>query len=295
MDDRGAVVTGAGRGIGRGIGLELAREGARVVINDVGAALDGQGTDQDPAFTVCQEIKESGGEAIPNYDDVSDFEAAERIVAAAVESFGHIDIMVNNAGIVRDRSQLKMTSDDYDAVIAVHQKGTFNCTRHAAPHMKEQGYGRIINITSSAGLRGNFGQTNYAAAKAAIAGMTMVWAIELGKYGITVNAMAPVAGTRMTTAILGDAAELPPDMDPGLNAPLVAYLASEKASHVNGQVFGRRGYAYTIFQKYKPVAAMFKEGGWTPETIAAQFDSVLGEHMTPAGLDVVVKPPEKGS
>jgi NAD(P)-dependent dehydrogenase (short-subunit alcohol dehydrogenase family) len=293
LDDRVAVVTGAGRGIGRGIALELAREGARVVVNDVGAALDGQGTDQDPAHTVCQEIKEAGGEAVPNYDDVSAFDAAERIIQTAVESFGRIDILVNNAGIVRDRSLLKMTSEDYDAVIAVHQKGTFNCTRHAAPHLKEQGYGRIINITSSAGLRGNFGQTNYAAAKAAIAGMTMVWAIELGKYGITVNAMAPVAGTRMTTAILGDAAELPPDMDPGLNAPLVAYLASERAGHVNGQVFGRRGYAYTIFQKYKPVAAMFRDGGWTPETLAAQFDSVLGEHMAPAGLDVVVKPPEK--
>jgi NAD(P)-dependent dehydrogenase (short-subunit alcohol dehydrogenase family) len=293
LDERVAVVTGAGRGIGRGIALELAREGARVVVNDVGAALDGRGTDQDPAFAVCQEIKEAGGEAVPNYDDVSDFDAAERIIAAAMESFGRIDILVNNAGIVRDRSLLKMTSEDYDAVVAVHQKGTFNCTRHAAPHMKEQGYGRIINITSSAGLRGNFGQTNYAAAKAAIAGMTMVWAIELGKYGITVNAMAPVAGTRMTTAILGDAEELPPDMEPGLNAPLVAFLASEKAGHVNGQVFGRRGYAYTIFQKYKPMAAMFKEGGWTPEQIAAQFDSVLGEHMAPAGLDVVVKPPAK--
>jgi NAD(P)-dependent dehydrogenase (short-subunit alcohol dehydrogenase family) len=242
---------------------------------------------------VCQEIKEGGGEAVPNYDDVSDFDAAERIIATAVESFGRIDILVNNAGIVRDRSLLKMTSEDYDAVVAVHQKGTFNCTRHAAAHMKERGYGRIINITSSAGLRGNFGQTNYAAAKAAIAGMTMVWAIELGKYGITVNAMAPVAGTRMTTAILGDAAELPPDMEPGLNAPMIAFLASEQAAHVNGQVFGRRGYAYTIFQKYKPVAAMFKEGGWTPEEIAAQFDSVLGEHMAPAGLDVVVKPPAK--
>jgi NAD(P)-dependent dehydrogenase (short-subunit alcohol dehydrogenase family) len=161
--------------------------------------------------------------------------------------------------------------------------------------MKEQGYGRIVNITSSAGLRGNFGQTNYGAAKAAIAGMTMVWAIELGKYGITVNAMAPVAGTRMTTAILGDAADLPPDMDPALNAPLVAFLASERAAHVNGQVFGRRGYAYTIFQKYKPVAAMVKDGPWTPEEVARSFDAALAEHMAPAGLDVAVSPPAKPS
>jgi 3-oxoacyl-[acyl-carrier protein] reductase len=160
--------------------------------------------------------------------------------------------------------------------------------------MREQGEGgRLILIGSPAGQRGNFGQTNYVAAKAAIAGMTMVWAIELGKYGITVNAMAPVAGTRMTTAILGDAAELPPDMDPALNAPLIAFLASERAAHVNGQVFGRRGFAYTIFQKYKPVAAMVKDGPWTPKEVARSFDTALAEHMTPAGLDVVMKPPAK--
>ncbi|HEX9235530.1 MAG TPA: SDR family NAD(P)-dependent oxidoreductase, partial [Actinomycetota bacterium] len=275
LDDRVAVVTGAGRGIGRGIALELAREGARVVVNDVGTSLDGRGTNQDPAHTVCQEIEEADGEAVPSYDDVSDFGAAELIIRTALDSFGRIDVLVNNAGIVRDRSLLKMTSEDYDAVIAVHQKGTFNCTRHAAPHMKEQGYGRIINITSSAGLRGNFGQTNYAAAKAAIASMTMVWAVELGKHGITVNAMAPVAGTRMTTAILGEAAQLPPDMDPRLNAPLIAFLASDRAAHVNGQIFGRRGYAYIIFQKYKPVAAMVKDGPWTPEEVAANFDTTL--------------------
>jgi NAD(P)-dependent dehydrogenase (short-subunit alcohol dehydrogenase family) len=245
LDERVAIVTGGGRGIGRGIGLELAREGARVVVNDVGAALDGRGTDQDPAFTVCQEIKEGGGEAVPNYDDVSDFDAAARIVDTAVESFGRIDILVNNAGIVRDRSLLKMTPEDYDAVIAVHQKGTFNCTRHAALHMKEQGYGRIVNITSSAGLRGNFGQTNYAAAKAAIAGMTMVWAVELGKYGITVNAVAP--GLTATEGVMAsphkEAFEfvqmlqcIPRRGEAVDIAPAVAFLASEEAAWVTGQL-----------------------------------------------------------
>ena len=185
-----------------------------------------------------------------------------------------------------------MSEEEFDAVVGVHMKGTFNCTRHAAPHMKEQGFGRIINITSSAGLRGNFGQTNYAAAKAGIAGMTFVWAIELAKYGITANALAPVGATRMTSNIVPEGGA-DPGMDPSLNAPMIAFLASERAAHINGQVFGRRGFGYTIFQKFKPQAVMYKEGGWTAEEIADNFDTVLGEYMAPPGLDVTVKKPEK--
>ena len=241
------MVTGAGRGIGRDIALCLAAEGAKVVVNDVGVSLGGDGTGEDPAADVCKEIEAAGGNAVPNHDSVSDFEGAGRIIATAVDSFGSIDILVNNAGIVRDRTIVKMDESDYDAVIAVHQKGTFNTVRHAAPIMKEAGYGRIINMTSSAGLRGNFGQTNYGAAKAAIMGMTFVWAVELGKYGITVNAMAPAGITRMTESLYAGA-EAPADQDPALNAPLVAFLASEGASYVNGQVLGRTGFAYTLFQ-----------------------------------------------
>ena len=155
-----AVVTGSGRGIGRGIALALAREGAKVVINDVGCEVDGRGTADDPAQQVVNEIKALGSDATTNYDSVSDFKAAENIIQTAVKNFGRIDILVNNAGIVRDRSIGKMSEEDFDAVIAVHLKGSFNCGRHAIPLMREQGYGRIINITSSAGLRGNFGQTN---------------------------------------------------------------------------------------------------------------------------------------
>jgi NAD(P)-dependent dehydrogenase (short-subunit alcohol dehydrogenase family) len=295
LDGRAAVVTGAGRGIGRAIALELAREGASVVVNDAGVDLDGRGGSEDPAAQVVADIANLGAKAVPNYDDVSSFAGAEEIIQTAVSTFGSIDILVNNAGIVRDRSLLKMTEEEYDAVIAVHQKGTFNCARHAAGHMKARGFGRIINITSSAGLRGNFGQSNYAAAKAAIMGMTLTWAIELGKYGITSNAVAPVAASRMTANLFGEGHEFPPEMDPALNAPIIAWLASEQASHVNGQIFGRRGYAYTIFQKPKPVAAMFKPGGFTPEEIGQYFDSVLAEHMMPAGLDVVVKPPKAAS
>jgi NAD(P)-dependent dehydrogenase (short-subunit alcohol dehydrogenase family) len=191
--------------------------------------------------------------------------------------------VVNNAGIVRDRTIVKMDEVDYDAVIAVHQKGTFNTVRHAAPIMKDAGYGRIVNITSSAGLRGNFGQTNYGAAKAAIMGMTFVWALELGRYGITVNAVAPAGLTRMTENLFGGA-EAPPDQNPALNAPLVAFLASEEASYVNGQVLGRTGFAYTIFQTPRQVAEMWNGDGWTPAQVAEHFHEVLGQHLQPVGM-----------
>jgi NAD(P)-dependent dehydrogenase (short-subunit alcohol dehydrogenase family) len=295
LDGRVAVVTGSGRGIGRGIAMELAANGAKVVINDAGVDVDGRGGSEDAAAQTCKEIEAAGGEAVPNYGDVSKFDSAKEIIQTAVDSFGTIDILVNNAGILRDKSLLKMEESEFDAVIGVHLKGTFNCTRHAAPIMKEKGYGRIINITSSAGLRGNFGQTNYSAAKAGIAGMTLTWAIELGKYGITVNAMAPSGVTRMTTGLLAaDPEKIPPEMDPGLNGPLIAFLASEKAGHVNGQVVGRRGYTYTIFQQYKIISGMYKPGGWTADEIAANFDTVLAQYMTPPGMDITIKKPEKG-
>ena len=283
LEDRVAVVTGAGRGIGRDIALCLASEGASVVVNDVGVSLGGQGTEEDPAAQVCAEIAGAGGQAVPNHDSVSDFEAAGRIIGTAVDTYGRIDIVVNNAGIVRDRTLVKMDEADYDAVIAVHQKGTFNTVRHAAPLMKEAGYGRIVNITSSAGLRGNFGQSNYGAAKAAIMGMTFVWALELGKYGITSNAVAPAGFTRMTEGLYAGA-EPPADQDPALNAPLIAFLASEGASYVNGQVLGRTGYAYTLFQTPRPIATMYKEGGWTPEEVSEHFHEVLGLHLQPVGM-----------
>ncbi len=286
LDGRVAIVTGSGRGLGREFALCLAAQGAAVVVNDVGVSLRGDSTEEDPAGSVVDEIEAAGGRAAAARDSVSDFEAAGRIVQTAVDVFGRVDIVVNNAGIVRDRTLVKMDEGDFDAVIATHLKGTFNVTRHAAPLMKEAGYGRIVNITSSAGLRGNFGQTNYGAAKAGIMGMTFVWALELARSGITVNALAPAGVTRMT-ADLSDpdaVAEMPATLDPSLNAPLVAYLASEQAGHVNGQIFGRTDYSFTIFQHPKQVAWMHREGGWDVEGVAEQFDTMLGQHLQQVGM-----------
>jgi NAD(P)-dependent dehydrogenase (short-subunit alcohol dehydrogenase family) len=285
LDGRVAIVTGSGRGLGREFALCLAREGAHVVVNDVGVSLDGRGTDADPANQVCKEIEAFGGRAVPSYESVADFDGAGRIVQTAIETFGKIDILVNNAGIIRDRTLLKMSEDDFDAVIAVHLKGSFNCTRHAAEPMKDAGYGRIINITSSAGLRGNFGQTNYGAAKAGLMGMTFVWALELGRYGITVNAMAPAGATRMTASLYESSGTTPPPTQaPALNAPFVAFLASERAGHVNGQIFGRTDYAFTLFQTPRQIAWMWRDGGWDAAGVADNFDNTLGQHLQPVGM-----------
>ena len=236
-----------------------------------------------PRPQVCKEIEAAGGDAVPNYDSVSDFEGAGRIIGAAVDNFGSIDIVVNNAGIVRDRTIVKMDESDYDAVIAVHQKGTFNTVRHAAPMMKDAGYGRIVNITSSAGLRGNFGQTNYGAAKAAIMGMTFVWALELGKYGITVNAVAPAGFTRMTENLY-KGAEPPADQDPALNAP------ADRLPGLRGRLLrqraGARAHGICVHVVPDPPADRHHvgDGGWTPQEVADHFHEVLGQHLQPVGM-----------
>jgi len=293
LEGKVAVVTGSGRGIGRGIALALAKEGAKVVINDVGCATDGRGTDADPAAVVCKEIAALGGEAIPNYDSVAEFDSAGNIIKSAVDKWGQIDIVVNNAGILRDKQLVNMSPEDFDAVLKVHLYGGFNCTRHALPVMREKGYGRIINIVSSAGLRGNFGQANYGAAKAGLMGMTFVIAVEHmkgnaeGKYSITANALAPAGMTRMVGTMPGmEGRPVPPEMNPDLNGPIVAYIASPEAKHVNGQIFGRRGYSYTLFQTPKPLAAMFKEGGWEAGEIAKNFDAAFFEHLSVPGIPI---------
>ncbi|MFM7068023.1 MAG: SDR family oxidoreductase, partial [Actinomycetes bacterium] len=242
---------GAGHGIGRGHAMELAKQGAKVVVNDVGGSVSGEGAGRDADLTV-DIIKARGGEAISNYSDVSDYDAVGEMVAQAVDAFGRLDVLVNNAGIVRDASIFNMPVEDFDAVIKVHLRGTWIPCKHAALHWrsvnKETGApvgGRIINTISGAGLTGNFGQTNYAPAKAAIASLTQTLSLELYKMGVTVNAVGPAAATRITATMPGAPAVVEPDeipedewnrMDPAVSSPLVAWLASDEADHVTGQI-----------------------------------------------------------
>ncbi|MEO6988012.1 MAG: SDR family NAD(P)-dependent oxidoreductase [Aquihabitans sp.] len=250
LDGKVAIVTGAGHGIGRGHALELAKHGAKVVVNDLGGSVTGEGTGRDADLTVDL-IKERGGEAAANYEDVGDFEGAGRMIAQAIDTFGQLDVLVNNAGIVRDGAIWNMSESDFDAVLRVHVKGTWAPCHHAARHWRERSKGgeiftgRVINTTSGAGLVGNFGQTNYATAKAGIAGLTQTLSLELYKLGVTVNCVGPAAATRITGTMPGapkviEADDVPDGewnrMDPSVSSPLVAWLASDEAQHVTGQI-----------------------------------------------------------
>jgi len=251
LDGKVAIVTGAGHGIGRGHALELAKQGAKVVVNDLGGSVTGEGKGRDADLTVDL-IKERGGEAVANYGDVSDVEQSAEMIAQAVDTWGRLDILVNNAGIVRDGSIFNMSVEDFDAVIKVHVRGTWLPCKHAAVHWRqlnkstgEKVNGRIINTVSGAGLTGNFGQSNYAPAKAAIASLTQTLSLELYKMGVTVNAVGPAAATRITATMPNAPAVIEPDeipedewnrMDPAVSSPLVAWLASDESAHVTGQV-----------------------------------------------------------
>jgi len=246
-DGRVAIVTGAGRGIGRGHALELARQGARVVVNDLGGAVDGTGADGAPAQAVVEEIRHGGGEAIANRDDVSTWAGAQALVTMAIETFGGLDVVVNNAGILRDRMLVNMTEEEWDAVIRVHLKGTFGPTHFAAAYWRERSKAgepvdaRVINTSSTSGLFANPGQTNYGAAKSGIATFSIIAAKELGRYGVTVNAIAPGALTRMTENLSGSRASPTTDewseRAPENIAPLVTWLASTESAGITGQVF----------------------------------------------------------
>jgi NAD(P)-dependent dehydrogenase (short-subunit alcohol dehydrogenase family) len=291
LEGKVAVVTGSGRGIGRGIALALARDGAMVVVNEFGCATVGRGRYAFPAAQFCKEIEALGTKAVPNYDSVAEWDSAGRIIKTALDSFGRVDILVNNAGILRDKAFHNMEADEFDSVLKVHLYGGFNCARHAIGPMRDQKYGRIINIVSSAGLRGNFGQANYGAAKAGLMGLTFVLAVEFmkgnneGKWSLTANALAPAGMTRMVGTMPGmEGRPVPPEMNPELNGPIVAFLGSERAGHVNGQVFGRRGYAYTLFQTPKPIASMFKEGGLSAGEIATNFDASFEDLLNVPGI-----------
>ena len=253
-EGRVAIITGAGRGIGREHALLLAHHGAKVVVNDLGGSMDGEGDDIGPAQQVVDEVKAMGGEAVANTDDISDWDGAERLIKTAVDTFGGLDILINNAGILRDRMLTNMSEAEWDAVIKVHLKGTFAPSRHAAAYWRDRSKAgetndaRIINTTSPSGIYGNVGQTNYGAAKAGIASFTIIAAKELGRYGVTVNAIAPAALTRMTENLgMGQAPEeIKEQLSPAHIAPIVTWLASPDSAHVTGRVFDVTGRMMSV-------------------------------------------------
>jgi NAD(P)-dependent dehydrogenase (short-subunit alcohol dehydrogenase family) len=276
LDGKVAIVTGAGGGIGRATALALAREGASLLVNDYGGARDGTGAARDAADAVVAEIRAAGGKAEPSYDSVSDETSAEQIVASAVKSFGRLDVLINNAGILRDKTLLKLTLADWQAVLDVHLTGSFLCLRAAAARLKDQGQGgSIVNTTSVSGLVGNFGQANYSAAKAGVYGLTRTASIELQRYGIRVNAVAPLAKTRLTEELplfekIGDS------LSPEHVAPVHVYLASDLSRDVTGVTLSVAGARISQF-KLVESAGRHKDdepGIWTPAEIAEQFAGI---------------------
>ena len=292
LDGKAALVTGAGRGIGRGIALALAQAGAQVVVNDLGTSLSGEGSETLPADQVVDEILTNGGNAVTNRGNVASFDDATRMVEQVVRTFGRIDILVNVAGILRDRMIFNMTEAEWDAVIAVHLKGTFNCTRAASIHMREQQGGRIISMSSVSAL-GAAGQPNYAAAKAGIMGFTWSTANALAKYGVTANAIMPSGATRMIDStprgqkVFEETGKWPSEIargterDPDNVAPLVVYLASDAAANVNGQVFHSYGFGYTLLEQPHAVRSIRTRQRWDPEELARVFPQTLGANLKP--------------
>jgi NAD(P)-dependent dehydrogenase (short-subunit alcohol dehydrogenase family) len=284
LDGRVAIITGAGRGIGREHALLFAAEGAKVVVNDLGGAVDGSGDDRTPAQQVVDEIAAMGGEAVANADDIADFEGGGRLVQAALDAFGDLHVLVNNAGILRDRVLVNMTEQEWDSVIHVHLKGHFVPTRHAAAYWREQAKAgkevkaNVVNTSSTSGLLGNPGQTNYGAAKAGIAAFTVIAAQELSRYGVRVNAIAPAARTRMTemTPGLGDVVKAPEDAakfdvwNPANVSPMVAWLSKEDCP-VTGKVFFVQGGKVQLFQPWTLTESIDKGDRWT----VAELDAVV--------------------
>lgn len=296
LEGKVAVVTGAGRGIGRGVALALAQAGAKVVVNDYGVDIHGNVPTDAPANEVVNEIKKAGGQAISNGDSVAEWDAAERIIQSAVKEFGQIDILVTCAGILRDRMVFNMSEDDFDSVVAVHLKGTFNCVRHACVLMRQQKSGRIITFSSGSGLFGNPGQANYGSAKAGISGLTKVAARDLGKYGVTVNSIAPVAATRMTLTdeflkareirkqqgIVREERALAQleDLKPEDVAPVVVFLASDAAAGVNGQFFLCAGGSVSLLSQPRAVKTIFKaDAAWTLDELDDVVPLTLAEGL----------------
>jgi NAD(P)-dependent dehydrogenase (short-subunit alcohol dehydrogenase family) len=280
LEGKVVVVTGAGRGIGRAIAILMAQHGAKVVVNDIGASLGGEGSDKAPADEVVADIRKAGGEAVASFDSVGDFAAAGRIVQCAVDTFGRIDCVVNNAGILRDVIFHKMTEADWDAVVNVLLKGAFNCSRHAADHFRRQEAGCFIHMTSTSGLVGAMGQANYGSAKLGLVALSTSIANDMQRFNVRSNCIAPVAWTRMTQSIPAKdpvaqkRIEQRMQVTPEYNAPLAVFLASDAAREINAQVFSVRKNEIFLMSQSRPLRSIHRAEGWTPETCA--------EHMLPA-------------
>jgi hypothetical protein len=282
-----AVVTGAARGVGREVAILMAKHGARVVVNDYGGSEVGTGADRKPADEVVEEIRKAGGEAVASYDSVATMAGGQAIVKTATDAFGRVDIVVNNAGILRDRMIFNMSEEEWDAVINTHLKGTFAVTRAAAPLMREQKSGRFINMTSTSGLIGNVGQANYAAAKLGIFGLTKATALDMARYNVTANCISPCAWPRMIGTIPTETeaqkarVEKIKKLSPAHIAPVAAFLASDVAKDITGQVFGVRGKEIMLFGHERPIMRVHHAEGWTVERLVEMFPGTLQHHLVP--------------
>jgi len=291
-DGRVVVITGAGRGLGRSHALAFAAEGAKVVVNDLGGAPDGTGASTGPAHEVVDEIRAMGGEAIANADDVTDFDAAAGIIKSAIDTFGRLDVVVNNAGILRDRMFVNIQPDEWDATIRVHLRGHFCVGRHAASYWRDRAKAgesvdaRLINTSSGAGLMGSVGQTAYAAAKAGIAAMTIVQAVELGRYGVTVNGLAPSARTRLTAGVFTDMMKEVDSgfdaMDPDNISPLVVWLGSSESRDVTGRLFEIEGGVLSVCDGWQHGPRIEKDRRWEPSEVGPALRELIAQAPPPA-------------